>query len=439
MGLILTPKPSQTRALNRSMIQAFDVMRMSKADMLDHLSEMIDSNPFVSADRATHDLGTFCPPCDFQEGPEVSCDTRVSLYHHVSEQLPLILSSKAEVEIALALLAEIEPSGWLGKPVKAVARNAGYDEAQCERVLHHLQTLEPAGLFARDLRDCLRLQAIDRGLLDDLMDQLITHLDDLLEFDLQKLAKRLHADPRDVARCLQHIRRMDPKPGTRFQYDEALLRDCDAILTIVDRELLIELNRSSFPRVRLTLSPMSQSGDDLSHSSQLGELVNSAKSFKAALDLRSSTTLAVIKAIFVRQRDFPTKGYAALRPMRMSEVADDIGVSEATVSRILTGLMLQCPQGNIALRSLFCAPVMYRGQPRTKHVALQIIRKAIAREDKRAPLSDTEIFRILSEAGLDLSRRTVTKYRQSIGLSAPALRRKHAELSMLLLQQRSPD
>ena len=242
----------QTRLLNHSMAQAFTLMRMNKVELLGHLSEMMGENPFLEADRGTFDFPTTRSRGSSAEHYDTMVDTRGSLYSHIADQLPLIFETDHAHRIALAFLSEIEPSGWLGVTVAQLAETYDLPLETCAAVLTRLQTVEPAGLFARDLKECLRLQAIDRRLLDEVMGKVIDNLDALMGCDVLTLASRLKANPADVVRCLDNIRRMDPKPGTAFEADETLLRESDVTVAIIGTDLAIELNSSSFPTVRLS-------------------------------------------------------------------------------------------------------------------------------------------------------------------------------------------
>ncbi len=426
----------QTGSLNQVMMLAVKVMRMTGVELREHLTDTIERNPLVEVERGQKDTGAGAASWGTQDLPN---DARNSLYRHIADQFHLVFHSNREIEIALAFLQEIEPSGWLAAPAEHIAEVHGFALWDCQSVLDRLQSLEPAGVFARDLKDCLRLQAIDRGQFDDVMETLIAHLDHLMTCDVATLARRLKSDPKEFALRLDLIRRMDPKPGSAFSFDETVLRGSDVILQVTEQEVTIELSGSSFPSVRLSHGSDADGPGGSQDASALKNLVQEARALQTAVEMRKSTTLSVVGAIFARQQGFLANGYAALAPMGMSDIADDIGVSEATVSRILSGLTIQCPLGCISAKSLFCSPVPYCDQPRTKHAALQMIKDLVAGEDRMSPLGDQEIAHQMKRSGFDLSRRTVTKYRQFLGLDAPAIRRKSAELSALVVNARAAD
>ncbi|WP_299848473.1 RNA polymerase factor sigma-54 [uncultured Roseovarius sp.] len=439
MGFRLTPAARQTGVLNQSMVQAFNVMRMDKVELIEHLANAIEENPFLEADRPALDLPVNRSAHSAGYTPEDISSRPNGLYRHIADQLPLILEQEHEYRIAQAFLLELEPSGWLGLSLEEIARKFGFSVTEGLPVLKRLQTIDPAGLFAQDLKDCLRLQALDRDQLDDVMEILISHLDELLHCDVATLANRLKINPADVAQRLFQIRRMNPKPGSCFEYDETLLRQSDVILRVEDKDLVVELTNSSFPTVRLARAMDTGGQRSSDRQKHLNELIRHAKSLKSSLEYRNSTTSAVVAAIFARQRDFLIHGYAALRPMSMAEIALDVGISDATVSRVLTGLTVQCPQGNIAARSLFCEPVSYCKQPTTRHTAFEMIKQLIATEDKLSPLKDQEIAGELQKLGLAISRRTVAKYRNHLGVSSPVVRRKNAELMALSGWSQTPN
>ena len=419
----------QSRVLNHTMMQAVKIMRMNRADLHEFLAETLERNPFLEVDHSTRGSGH---RPENGEIPEIASDTRVSLYRHLAGQFARIVHSDDETQVALAFLQEIDPSGWLTVPIEHIAETHRFDLATCHNILARLQTLEPAGVFARDLRECLRLQAMDQGLFDEVMGVLIENLDQLAACGVENLARRLRTDVRELALRLEQIRRMNPKPGANFDFDGIQHIDSDVVLKTTDQGLTYELRRSSYPTVRVSPGAVLCEPAKGSDRGALKELLAEARAVQGAVEMRKSTTLAVVAAVFARQRKFLLNGYAALSPMRMSDIASDIDVSEATVSRIVSGLTIQCPRGRVMLKSLFCGSVSYCSQPQTKHVVLKIIKNLIAGEDKSSPLSDRTITGLVQASGLEISRRTVSKYRQSLGLGPPASRRKHAELSQAL-------
>lgn len=429
MSLNFNQTVRQSRSLSRTMIAAIAVMRMNRADLQELIADTADQNPFVDTDPASGPMmePAFRPANLIQ--PDQPDQTRHSLYRHITEQFPFAFDSPHDLEIAFAFLRELEPSGWLGAPVDRIANEAGFEPADCAAVLSRLQALDPIGVFARNLRECLRLQAADKGVLDETMCALITHLNEVSHGSMAPLARLLGVDESDIAQRLACIRRMDPKPGARFEYDDTLMRDCDVVVSLVDRDLVIELNRSSFPTIRVSSASQFDHGKS-GNQQQFRALLQNADMLKKACDLRNSTTLTVVTAIFTRQHEFLSQGYPALRPMRMLDIALDAGLSESTVSRILNGLTILCPNGVILAKTLFCNAVDKGGQPQTKYAVLQEIRNMIGQESKKSPLTDSEITKRLQAIGLTLSRRTVGKYRQELGLNAPASRRADSPVQM---------
>lgn len=424
----------QSKMLNHTMMQAVKIMRMSQVDLYEFLAETIERNPFLEVEDGTLAILQRSENGDL---PEIASETRTSLYRHLADQFWRIAPPEGELRVAFAFLLEIDPNGWLTVPVEHIARINGFDLEMCNIMLARLQTLEPAGVFARNLAECLRLQAIDQELFDDVMAGVIANLDTLADQGLESLARRLQVDVKNVALRLDQIRRMNPKPGAIFGFDDAQLTESDIVLNVTDQGVTCELPRSSYPTVHASSGIEFGVHDKGACLGELKALLAEAKAVQGAVEMRKATTVAVVAAVFARQREFLRHGYGALRPMRMSDIADDIDVSEATVSRIVSGVTIQCPQGRIMLKSLFCGSVSYSSQPRTRHVVLNIIKTLIASEDKASPLSDCRITHLVQASGLEISRRTVSKYRQSLGFAAPAIRRKNARLSLLLGHARS--
>ncbi|WP_298921574.1 RNA polymerase factor sigma-54 [uncultured Roseobacter sp.] len=416
----------QSQRLNKTMIETLAIMRMNRVEMHKFLSDAAEKNPFIELEshkdstpgQASYDVDAM--------STDLADVSERGIFQHVVKQLPYVCTSPGDLEIARAFLLELDLSGWLSVSVEEIAEKYALNAPDCAEMLVRLQTLEPAGLFARNLRECISLQALDRGQLDDIMRRIIVHLDELRCFDPEHLAKRIGCNTSDILERVRLIRRMDPKPGAQFDFQEAPRKTDDVTVAVVDGKLTVTLNNFSFPSVRaLHLDTTNhRSGPN---TERLRHLVQEARSLKKACELRNATTLSLVTAIFIRQPDFLKAGFAALRPMRMRDLASEIGVSESTVSRILHGLTILCSQGNVPARALFCNALTYGNETQTKHAALQKIRQWVAAEDQQTPLKDEEILARFQKLGFSISRRTISKYRNELGLVSPRLRRKAAK------------
>ncbi len=331
---------------------------------------------------------------------------------HVMGEIDRRVKTEKERGIALALAEALEPSGWLDRPVPEIARQAGVRVAEVEAVLRRLQEIEPVGLFARDLAECLRLQAQEEGSYDKVMAVMLENLDLLARGGLERLAALAKVDEAEIAQRFRLIRAMNPKPGTEFD-SLAVARPREPDLTARQDAAggwQVALNRSSLPSVRIAEDA---AGDAAG--------LAAAKSVQRMVAARNSTLLTVGAEILRRQSRALQDGPGYVVPMTMAEVAEALGLHESTVSRVVAGSSVDTPRGTWWLRLLFSRGL---GNDQVSSAALRDrLARLVEAEPKEAPLSDAALAAALSVDGTEVARRTVAKYRGMLGIG-PAHRRR---------------
>ncbi|WP_431301056.1 RNA polymerase factor sigma-54 [Tabrizicola sp. BL-A-41-H6] len=341
------------------------------------------------------------------EQPEVEA-AGPSLIAHVSDAIGTLRLGPREARIADALIEALEPTGWLGRPLPAIAAQAGASVPDTEAVLVRIQAhVEPSGLFARSLADCLRLQAAEAEVLDAGLDAVLARLDLVAAGDLARVARETGLTEAEVRRKIAVIRGFDPKPGARFEACAAPVREPDLMARKGDAGWEISLNRSALP----SLSLADTKGKGRAEARALIRLVEG----------RNATLLTVGREILMRQAAALESGTGALVPMTMAEVAEALGLHQSTISRIVAGTAVDTPKGTWWLRALFSQSVT-RGGPSAAALRDRLTR-LVADEPADAPLSDDALAAALSAEGSPVARRTVAKYRGMLGLH-PAHRRK---------------
>lgn len=330
-----------------------------------------------------------------------------SLMAHVTEAIDRLFPKGPARRIALALAEGLEPSGWLGVSPAALAIRLGVAEADVEAVLATLQRIEPAGLFARDLRDCLRLQAMELGQADAVMLAVIRHLDMIAAGEVARVARLAEATEAEVMARFRVIRSMNPKPGTQFVAAAAPVREPDLIARRDAEGWVLALNRSALPDLRV------EAGRGAGRAA--------ARGIERMVTARNDTLLRVGREVLRRQQRAFEHGLAALEPMTMAEVASVLDLHESTISRIVAGTSLDTPLGTWWLRALFSRR-MGEGPAQSAAALRARLADLVAGEDAAAPLSDQELAERLGVDGARVARRTVAKYRQMLDIP-PAHRR----------------
>lgn len=405
----ITVKQTQRLALNHSLHASIRVLGADAAGIALYLEELAAQTPELRvAPPPDHRAGewlprwreAFRPP----ELPEAAAPGP-SLLAHVMERAPRLTRNRHESDIALALAEALEPSGWLGRPLSLIAAECHAQESEVEAVLVRLQRIDPPGLFARNLSECLRIQAMDAGLMDLPLAMMLDNLDLVARGNFARLARLADTEVEGIRARLRLIRSFDPKPGARFApFSASQIREPDLIVQRHTTGWRVSLNRSSLPSV-------SVDGQ--------GPGASTARAAIEMIERRNSTLLAVAQEILRRQSRALDHGRTELAPMTMAEVATSLGIHESTVSRVVAGASADTPQGTLWLRALFSPGVAGMSGAALRERLSQMI----AREDPSHPLSDQELAERLAPDGA-LARRTVAKYRAELAIPTAANRRR---------------
>ena len=416
----------QTRALRitRSLGQAINLLRFSNRELTAFLAFQEAVNPHLAL-RPASDPPARGARADVPKPGNVSGSVPVDqlarpsdgLHEHVRSEIRLVLVSAAERSIAEHFIESLEPTGWLGRPVEDIARAAGCDQAAAHAVLGKLQQIDPPGVFARSLSECLRL---DAEILTKELACLLDNLPMLARGEFDELAKICGCDRTAIAAHFAAIRGFNPKPGLAFGSDAVSTAAPDLIVALDNDGITVELNRSTLPAVVI------EDGAGMGSADQ--RMLDAAKAVARAVERRNISTLQIATEIVRRQSEFFRKGPTALKPLTLREVAEATGVHESTVSRVTAGLRMDTPRGPTGLRDLLGSGLATKGGPVSAIAVQSLIREMIEAEDPAHPLSDARIKARLSDLGIEIARRTVAKYREKLRIPGTVERRAHAKL-----------
>ena len=432
----------QSLVITAQLQQAIHLLQMGNQELTSFIEKQSEENPFltVKSTRAERSAPAAAPGVSGRAGAaddwdriaNISSDTRVSLYSHAAAEVDRLGLSPEDRRIAECFLEALEPSGWLGQPIEEIAFSAAVDLATAERVLGEIQLVEPAGLFARSLKECLWLQAQDKDLLTPVMEGILSNLDLLGNADLKGLARACDVTLDELKRELRVIRSFNPKPGAIYDAEPLSQRPPDLIVTEGEEGWKIDLNRSTLP----TVVVKSGGSARLRRTSEetrnyVDGRLSVARWLSRAVAHRNQTTLAIGAEIVKRQVAFFEKGAAHLVPMILRDVADAVGVHESTVSRVTTGILMQTPQGTVPLKMFFNAALGNREADSNSSAAAvrHRIKQLIGGENPKSPLSDDTIVKVMKDEGVTLARRTVAKYRDMLNIPSSVQRRRQAIVS----------
>ncbi len=349
---------------------------------------------------------------------------------HLMFQLGLSRCRKRERIIGEYLIGNIDGNGYLQTTVEDAARQLGVTVEEVERVLSVIQTFDPVGVGARNLEECLLIQADQMGINDNLVLQIIkNHLLDLAKGKIARMAQALGVTVQEVQRAADLIKTLDPKPGRNFSSpNDTRYIVPDIVLQKVDGEYVILINDTSVPRITINPTYRSVLNQERNSDTKTRRFVesklNAAAWLLRSIEQRRLTLYKVASCLVELQRDFLDRGVKYLKPLNLKKVADMVGLHESTVSRATSNKYIQTPQGVLEMKYFFSSGLVNSSGSATSAESIKkMIRETVAAEDPRNPLNDQKIVEMLKRKGIIISRRTVAKYRDELGI-APIRKRK---------------
>jgi len=349
---------------------------------------------------------------------EATLSRRPTLAEHLEWQLQLTDMPIEEHVVATFIIGNLDERGYLRSTVEEIARQAGALEEVVERALERVQDLDPAGVAARDLHECLVIQVRALEIDDPIVIRIIDEaLDKLIKRDFRGVATQLDISVEEVSMAATVIGRLEPRPGRAFGGDDPVYIIPDIYVYKIADEFHIVLNDDGLPRLRIN----GLYRDVLAKKDPIVP-----KATKDYVHAKVRSALWLIKSIPQRQRPLykVMESINYLKPLNLRDVADDIEMHESTVSRVTTNKYVHTPQGIFELKYFFNSSInRVEGEAVASESVKERIRRLIVNEDPRRPLSDQRIAEMLKVANIDIARRTVTKYRESMNLLSSTKRR----------------
>ncbi len=354
-----------------------------------------------------------------------------SLSNHLKWQLLLSDFTPDEENVGALIIGNLNPDGYLQAGVEEMAEMGDTSPDFVEKVLVKMQTFDPVGVCARDLKECLLIQAKHLDITDPIFFAIIeSHLKHLENKNYKVIAKDLNIGLNDVIACVDVIARMEPKPGRQFNDEESQYISPDIFVYKVGDEFVIVLNDDGMPKLRISQfykDTISKSNENISDNTReyIQNKLKSAIWLIRSIHQRQRTIYKVMESIVRHQREFLEKGIGSLKPMVLRDVAEDIGMHESTISRVTTNKYAHTPQGILELKFFFSSSInRIYGDAIASASVKDKIRQIVQSEDVVRPYSDRKIVSMLAKSNIHIARRTVAKYREVLGVLSSS-KRKH--------------
>ena len=351
----------------------------------------------------------------------------ISLREHLMAQAGSSLSGR-QLFLVQQIIEHIEPTGYVGEDLMAAAHRLGVSVADMEAALTELQRFDPTGVGARNLSECLAIQAREADRYDPCMAKLIDNLDLVAKGAFDQLKRMCRVDDEDLRDMLIELRGYDPKPGCRFESEDMLAVTPDIFITPRGAGWAIELNSANLPRILINHSYIAELGQDKATKAWLSDCMADANWLIKAMDQRQRTIVKVATEIVKQQDGFFRNGVAHLRPLTLRQVADAIDMHESTVSRVTSNKYLHCGRGLFDLKYFFSSGVQSAdGEGASAEAVKSHIKSLIDAEGEKI-LSDDTLVDLLTAKGFDIARRTVAKYREAMGIGSSVQRRRQKKM-----------
>lgn len=446
--LVMTPELRQ--AIEILQYNALELHQHIETEMLENpVLEMADKQTLISEQAAekpaeidwkkvAHEYGASAPYYSIrpvEDDEDYSLESTVAseetLHDHLLFQLQFTLLPPKLLTLGRYLIQNIANSGYLAIDKPYTLRRFKVDEDQLEEVIQTIQTFDPYGVAARDIQECLAIQVQMKHIEDPVVIAIIDrHIDDLAANHIKEIAKELNVPIKRVQQACDIIKRLDPKPGLKYSSSrDTRYITPDVELKLIDGKYTILVNDSSAPKLLISnyyQRLLKQEQLDQATFDYIGERLNRALKLIKSIEQRRSTIYNVVQSILEQQHDFFERGTMHLKVLNLKDVASAIDVHESTVSRAISGKFLQCPQGVYELKFFFQSGVTSNyGDGVSAESIKAIIRDMIAEEDRKKPISDQHIANQINAVGVKISRRTVAKYREAIGILGSSKRKRY--------------
>jgi len=378
-----------------------------------------------------YNTGWAAPSYEGKDLPSIGSITaaKTNLYSHLMWQLNMKNFDEEQKEVSVHIIGNLDEDGYLDIPLEEISQVTGSPLEKVSETLREIQNLDPVGIAARDMQESLLIQARFQGFEGAICEKIImNHLKDLESRRFDRIAKSLSITIQEVLTAVSIIQGMEPKPGRGFSDDETIYITPDIYVFKVGNDYEIVQNEDGLPKLRVNgyYKDILRSRDSLSENARtyIQEKLRSAAWLIKSIHQRQKTIYRVTESIVRFQKDFLDNGITQLKPLVLRDIAEDIEMHESTISRVTTNKYVHTPQGLFELKFFFNSSInRVNGDAVASESVKEQIKKSIESENKAKPYSDQEIADLLEKQNIDVARRTVAKYRESMAI-LPSRKRK---------------
>jgi RNA polymerase sigma-54 factor len=456
LGYDLTLEQSQKLIMTPELRQAIELLQFNSMELKDYISKELEENPILENSNSGEEFEnieeyTKDKEVDWKEYLEkyddISYKSQIdkniqehnyeaftsstdSLNEHLMLQLSFSDLSDKEYEIGENIIQNINDNGYLTASLEEISKVTKSSISEVEKILDVVQQFEPLGVGARDIRECLLIQIKDQKIVETYIINIIeNHLEDIALNKIQKIAKELNIETKEVQYAFDYIKTLEPKPGRLFHGNAEDIRYItpDAEIQLVEGEFIVIIKEITGPRLNINnyYKELMKTAKDKDTIEFLNDRFNRAMWVIRSIDQRRSTIRKVIESILKFQIEFFQEGEQSLKPLTLKDIAEDIEMHESTISRATNGKYVQTPRGLFELKYFFSSGILGSEGDISSTSIKSMLKDIIDEEDIKKPYSDQKLSEILKEKEINISRRTIAKYRDELNIPSSSIRRRY--------------
>lgn len=429
----LRQKTELRKLLAPELRQSLNILTLHLLDLGHFIDEELINNPLLEGESLppAPNLKDFVKKKGDLEGIASQLTKKMSLQDVLLRQLGMFVDSDEDLKIGIEIIGNIDENGFLQAPLLEIATKLDMPVGEVERILKLIQQFEPSGVGARSIKECLLIQLELLNEKDPLLINIVEcHLEDVAKKNYTAISRALKEPLEKVESLIKKILKLDPKPGRNYSLDEAHTIIPDIIIDEKDDSLQITINNEYIPSLNINSyyrNLLKKENLDPQTRDFLKTKLQNAIELLRAIAKRQTSLRMVVEAIVEIQQEAIRENLSLLKPLTFHDVAEKLNLHESTVCRVVMNKYVKTPNGIIALKNLFSGHIDDKnGQSVSSNLIKKVIKELIDQEDKKRPLSDQDIARIISsEHNLELARRTVAKYREELKILSSTYRRIH--------------
>ncbi|HBG4020284.1 TPA: RNA polymerase factor sigma-54 [Clostridioides difficile] len=437
---------SQKLIMTTQLKQSLSILSMSKLELEEEIKREAENNPLVEVEKSGEinweeyikdmDRSRRLDRTEISYNPdnEVNLENLVkyssNLYEDLKFQISLYKLTDKELEVCEYIIDSLDEDGYLRTEEKVIVDTLKIDEELFEKCLISVQQLEPSGVGARSLSECLMIQMASLGIYNEILEEIVTKdLNLIANNKYKEISKKYNMSLQKCVELINIIKTLDPKPGRTCSVEKSVYIQPDVTVEKIDDEFIVYLNEKDSYQIRINSyykDILKNSQSDESAKEFIKERLNSATGLMKNIESRKTTVLKIAEEIVKAQDEFLRKGTKYIKPLKMKDIAEKLEFHESTISRGVNGKYMLTPFGVYEFRYFFSSAIETENNEMASSTSIKkIIKETIKDENKKKPLSDDHISKLLKEKGINVARRTVAKYREELGIPSSSKRKEY--------------